>query len=214
MKYIILLTLSIVIALTSCQSERAALPANLDDVRANQAAIQVQAPKTAQLAGYNEPIQEVEVVENLEEALLGDIKKQYNHCKAIYNKAQEGQKSYKDQIGVREFEGKAVREAALELFRQDDLMHIHIDYLEGMPIGCKRFLVSHTQLIAVEIVRLKEATTENGTEIVEQLAQIYYYNNNKLIQATDLLTNETWESSSKYWNEENLKDWQGIQQYL
>ncbi len=214
MKHIILLTLSIVVALTSCQSERAALPGHLEEVRANQAAVQMEVPQTAQLAGYNEPIEATEVVENLQEALLGDIKQQYKHCKAGYKKAAEGQKHYEGQIEVSGFEGKVVREAALELFRQNDLMHIHIDYLEGMPIGCKRFLVSHNQLIAVEIVRLKEATTENGTEIVEQLAQIYYYNNKELIQATDLLTNETWESSSKYWNEENLKDWQGIQQYL
>lgn len=135
----------------------------------------------------------------------------YDTIKIAYQTAEEKQKRYVDDVNLVSFEGGLVEMAALELFQKGDWVQIHIDYYNGEPIGCKRFFVFKKQLVAVEHIRLEEVVNESGNRIEEQVTQINYYQQDRLLQ-TKYLTEVV--DKNRNWEGEQKVDWQIIQQYL
>jgi hypothetical protein len=132
--------------------------------------------------------------------------------KTAYEKAKDKEKKYIEGVVLEAFEGIAIEAAAIELFREGNWAQIHVDYYDGMPIGCKRFYTFKGELVAVEHIVLEEIINESGSKIEELLTQVNFYRKDSLLKVD--FKDKATATEQSTWQEEQKKDWEVIQQYL
>jgi hypothetical protein len=134
---------------------------------------------------------------------------------AEYQQITDRQEEYIPEVPLEYFMGTAVEFGELAISRiSGNFIHVHADYFEGSPVGGKHFWISGDELLAVEIVKLKELHTENGKVIEEQNAEIYYYRAEQLIQVYNNQIQKAEISDSISCSGENLKQWQLIKEKI
>lgn len=168
------------------------VPVNMDSILAVEMAQKEQA-KAENLASA------LEIIEALKEA---------------YDESTEEVENYIEEIPFITFLGQPAESGALEIIQfGDQYTRIYADYFDGEPIGGKLFFVKNSALIAVEIIQLKEKVTENGAVIDDQSTHRFYYHDETLLHAVDLLKNEPLREESIAWVDENLVDWQIVKEH-
>ncbi|MCH2046285.1 MAG: hypothetical protein MK212_19375 [Saprospiraceae bacterium] len=84
---------------------------------------------------------------------------------------------------------------------------IELNYFDGSPIGGKRFFIDTAeQLLAVEVFTFEEEETEMGLAIAEIPIAIFYYKDDKLLQALGPDDQES-EADLSALQEETEKEW-------
>ena len=130
-----------------------------------------------------------------------------------YEQISDNQEEYIEEVPFMNFMGTAVEFGELTISKiTGNFIHVHADYFEGAPVGGKHFWIRGEELLAVEIVKLKELLTENGKVIEEQKSEIFYYGEGQLIQVFNNQIQQVEISDSISCSGENLKQWELIKE--
>jgi len=135
--------------------------------------------------------------------------------KKAYDEGIQKTENYVESIPFTTFLGDSIESGVLEVTQfGDQYTRIYADYFNGEPIGGKLFFVQNDTLIAIEVIQLKEKTTEKGTSIQDENTHILYYRDEILLSMVDLSTKKQVVVDSFEWQDENLLDWQLVKKYV
>jgi hypothetical protein len=135
--------------------------------------------------------------------------------KKAYDERTEETENYVESIPFLTFLDHPIEYGALEIIQfGDQYTRIYADYFDGEPVGGKLYFIQNNALIAIEIIQLKEKVTETGASIKEESTHLLYYNEEVLLSAIDLSTNEAVEANSVVWLDENLADWKLVKTHI
>lgn len=146
-----------------------------------------------------------------QEAIIASV----NALKGKYERSNNIEGDYLDDVPLNAFLGQKVEFGTLEVNTiGNDLIRIYADYFDGEPVGSKLFWVEKGNLVAIEIIELTKKVTEQGIQIEDNLRYVCYYNNNQLIKIIDDQKKSAKKSQDITWVDENMADWDVVQQYL
>jgi hypothetical protein len=123
--------------------------------------------------------------------------------------------SFVEEVALKSFLGNEVDFAELAIAKDtNDFVRIYADYFAGEPIGGKRFFVHNNELIGVEVILLVENISENGSFVVEETSNLFFYYQGKIQQVWDNRIQENVDVASISWTDEHLLQWEVIKQYI